>query len=422
MFRISIPLKDFSKVIPNGKFTIYGYKWTDDTLEVIPKEAEIVKFMYCEYLKGKSRIEIGRELMAKGIFTRKGKPWVDSNVKHILTNITYTGNMLFQKEYCEDPITKYRKLNHGEFPQYFVENTHEPIIPMYEWQAVQDEIKRRKELGVFGNKSIKTSCFTSKIKCGNCGKSYRRSGKKQRINPDEVYYIWICRTKSEKGAKFCDTKSIPENTLKDICAEVLNLNSFDESVFAERIESITVIGDDTLEFHFTDGNTIMRNWKSTARTDWWTEQRRKAWGEKHKNKSTNPNRNYFGEFTGFIKCDRCGNNYRGQSVTYTDGTKERIWRCCKKCGNTAIKESTLKRLICEVLNLNSFSEEKMDSAIEKVVIQDGNVICHYLDGHTESMKYHEKRKGCKHTDEYKEYMSQLMIERWKNKRSEENDR
>ena len=219
-------VKRFQQGIPNGRFTIYGYKWIGDTLEVIPEEAEIVKFMYSEYLKGKSRIEIGRELMAKGIFTRKGNPWVDSNVKHILTNITYTGNMLFQKEYCEDPISKHRKLNHGELPQYFVENTHEPIIPMDEWQSVQDEIKRRKELGVFGNKSIKTSCFTSKIKCGNCGKSYRRSGKKQRINPDEVYYIWICRTKSEKGVKYCDAKSIPENTLKDICAEVLNLNSF----------------------------------------------------------------------------------------------------------------------------------------------------------------------------------------------------
>ena len=106
-------------------------------------------------MKGASRIEIGRDLMSRGIYTRLGKPWVDSNVKNILTNITYTGNLLFQKEYCEDPITKHRRLNRGELPQYFVENTHEAIIPMEDWQAVQEEFKRRRELGVFGNKSIK---------------------------------------------------------------------------------------------------------------------------------------------------------------------------------------------------------------------------------------------------------------------------
>ena len=116
-----------------------GYtKGKDGVLRIVPEEAEIIRWMYAEYMKGASRIEIGRALMDRGIYTRQGKPWVDSNVKVILTNITYTGNMLFQKEYCEDPITKHRRKNYGELPQYFVEDTHEAIIPMDEWQAVQD--------------------------------------------------------------------------------------------------------------------------------------------------------------------------------------------------------------------------------------------------------------------------------------------
>ena len=93
-------IQRFKEGIPNGQFTIFGYKWVDDKLVVIPEEAEIVRFMYREYMKGASRIEIGRALMERGIYTRKGCPWVDSNVKVILTNITYTGNMLFHKEYC----------------------------------------------------------------------------------------------------------------------------------------------------------------------------------------------------------------------------------------------------------------------------------------------------------------------------------
>lgn len=147
-------IKRFKQGIPNGKFSIFGYEWQDDKLVIIPEEAEIIRWMYAEYMKGASRIEIGRALMDRGIYTRQGKPWVDSNVKVILTNITYTGNMLFQKEYCEDPITKHRRKNYGELPQYFVEDTHEAIIPMDEWQAVQDEFKRRRDLGPFGNKSL----------------------------------------------------------------------------------------------------------------------------------------------------------------------------------------------------------------------------------------------------------------------------
>ena len=65
-------IQRFKEGIPNGQFTIFGYKWVDDKLVIIPEEAEIVRFMYSEYLKGASRIEIGRALMERGIYTRKG--------------------------------------------------------------------------------------------------------------------------------------------------------------------------------------------------------------------------------------------------------------------------------------------------------------------------------------------------------------
>ena len=91
-------VKRFQKGIPNGQMKIFGYEWVEGQLTIIPDEADIIRWMYREYMKGASRIEIGRALNEKGIFTRQGKLWVDSNVKVVLTNITYTGNMLFQKE------------------------------------------------------------------------------------------------------------------------------------------------------------------------------------------------------------------------------------------------------------------------------------------------------------------------------------
>lgn len=410
-------IKRFKQGIPNGKFSIFGYEWQDDKLIIIPEEAEIVRWMYAEYMKGASRIEIGRALMQRGIYTRQGKPWVDSNVKVILTNITYTGNMLFQKEYCEDPITKHRRKNYGELPQYFVEDTHEAIIPMDEWQAVQAEFKRRRDLGPFGNKSLNLSAFSTKITCGCCGKHYRHSGK--RNTAGEVYYIWTCQTKSQKGASACPSKNIPEKMLQNTAAKVLGLDEFDEDAFSKQIEEIIVIGDDTLTFRFYDGHEVTTKWQSTAKTDWWTDERRKIWGERHKRKDTNPNKHLFYEFTGFIKCGCCGANYRCQSGKRKDGTPTRSWYCIgpkDQCHNPGIRDETMKRLVIDVLGLDEFDEAAMDAQIENATILDHTVTFHFRDGHTESRDFLDKRHGTPWTEERQEKARESMKAAWTDKR------
>lgn len=190
------------------------------------------------------------------------------------------------------------------------------------------------------------------------------------------------------------------------------MNEFDETQFSERVRQITVIGDDTLEFYFTDGTVLQKKWKSTAKTDWWTEERKKEWGERHKNKFRNPNRAFYNEFTGFIKCGNCGENYRSQGKIYADGAKDRYWRCSESCGNTAIKHSTVQTLVCNVLGIKEFSEEQMDAVIEKAVVSNGLVTFCFKDGHTESREYEGKKKGIPNTEEYKRYMSQVTKERW----------
>ena len=404
--------KRFEQGIPNGRFQIYGYRWEGDHLVVEPKEAKIVKMIFDDFLNGLSAESTEKKLEQMGVKSYKGQHFGNTSIRQILSNVTYTGNLLFQKEYVSDPITGKSKINRGEMPQYWVENTHEAIIPLETYKAVQAERQRRRELGVLANWSINTSCFTSKIKCPLCGKSYRRSGKRQRKDPDEVYYIWICRTKSEKGAKSCSAKSIPEKKLKAVCAEVLSLEVFDETVFTEKIQQIIVLGEDTLEFHFKDGTIQQQKWESTAKTDWWTDERRKEWGERHKNKARNPNRAFYNEFTGFIKCGNCDENYRSQGTTYADGTKERYWRCCKSCGNTGIKHSTMQKLVCDVLGIKEFSEEQMDAVMEKAIVREGVVTFCFQDGHTENRNYEEKKKGFPHTEEYKEYMRQVTKSRW----------
>ncbi len=265
--------KRMSEGIPNGHFRILGYRWEGDELVIVPEEAAIVRRIFQNFLDGKSRLETERELEAEGIRSINGCVMRDSNIKMILTNITYTGNLLLQKEFIEDPISKHKKKNLGELPQYYVENTHPAIIDKATFDYVQEEMTRRRELGCFANKALNLSCFSSKIKCGNCGRSFVRSARKQ-----GCYVIWTCGSKKGRTSS-CRARDIPEKLLKSVCADVLGTDGFNENSFAERVESIVVIGKDTIEFHFYDGEVKSVTWKSDAKKAMWTPERKALWSE-----------------------------------------------------------------------------------------------------------------------------------------------
>lgn len=266
--------KRFEQGIPNGRFRILGYRWEDDRLVIVPEEAAVVRRIFQNFLDGKSRLETERELEAEGIRSINGCIMRDSNIKQILTNITYTGNMLFQKEFVADPITKHKKKNRGELPQYLVENSHEAIIDKSTFDYVQEEMARRRELGCFANKALNLSCFSAKIKCGNCGRSFLRSSRKR-----GSYVIWTCGSKKGRGKVSCGARDIPEKLLKSVCTDVLGTEEFDEVVFAERVEKIIIIGKDTMEVHFYGGETQTVKWKSDAKKTMWTAERKALWSD-----------------------------------------------------------------------------------------------------------------------------------------------
>lgn len=407
--------KRFEQGIPNGHFQIFGYRWEGDHLVIEPEEAKIVRLIFDNFLNGLSAESTEKQLETMGVKSYKGMHFSNSSIRQILGNITYTGNLLFQKAYIADPLTGKTKLNRGELPQYWVENTHEAIIPLETYQQVQKEIARRRELGVFANWSINTTCFTSKIKCGNCGVSYRRSGKRQRKDADEVYHVWVCQTYDRKGKAACPSKTIPEKTLKTVCAEVLGLDEFDEDVFAEKIEKIVVIGDDQLDFYFVDGNVVHQKWKSNARKDCWTPERRKSHGKSRMGK--NPRKTDQNPFTGFIRCPACGAYFRRQTHKYKDGTMRIYWHCpnSTRCGNKSKPtEGILKYFITETIGTSDFDEtvfhEKIDH-IDLTGTYEATLYCR--DGSTKVKTWEPiPKKGYPHTEEYKQRMGQLSRERW----------
>lgn len=116
----------------------------------------------------------------------------------------------------------------------------------------------------------------------------------------------------------------------------------------------------------------------------------------------------FHEFTDFIKCGNCGENYGSKQTTYADGEKERYWRCAGKCGNESVKGSTMKKLTASVLGMDFFDEGEIDELLEKAVIQNGTVTFYFKDGHTEIRTYQERKRGYNHSKAYRAYMRELM--------------
>ena len=68
-------------------------------------------------------------------------------MESILTNEKYKGDARLQKRFTVDFLQKKMKVNEGEVPQYYVENSHEAIIHPLLFDRVQEELARRKALG-----------------------------------------------------------------------------------------------------------------------------------------------------------------------------------------------------------------------------------------------------------------------------------
>lgn len=230
--------KRMAEGTPNFRNSIMGYEWVGDELVVVPEEAEIVKRIFQNFLDGKSCLETEREFAVEGITTKNGCRWGDSNIKVVLTHCTYTGDLLMQKEFIQDPITKKRRKNRGKLPQYLIRDHHGAIIDRETFEWGQAEMARRREFGALANKSLNTCCFTGKIKCPYCGVSYMHEHRTKNGNYQE---FWVCGSrKKKKVGDGCPVGgTISHKSLTRVCTEILGLEEFDEEVFLDKVEYVS---------------------------------------------------------------------------------------------------------------------------------------------------------------------------------------
>lgn len=184
-------------------------KGADGLPEIVPEQAEIVRKIYRLFMQGKSTNAIATQLTAEGIPTPGGKAqWQRATVESILSNEKYKGSALLQKSFTVDFLTKKTKVNEGEVPQYYVEESHPAIIDPEEWQAVQAELDKRRRSS---KRHRQISVFSGKIFCGDCGEIYgskvwHSTNKYRRV-------IWQCNAKFD-GEHKCETPHLYEEQLQ----------------------------------------------------------------------------------------------------------------------------------------------------------------------------------------------------------------
>ena len=171
------------------------------------------------------------------------------NAEKILRNEKYIGDALLQKTYTVDFLTKKRVQNNGIVPQYYVENSHEPIIPRDLYMQVQEEMARRANLhsGAKRKKRVYSSKYALSgiVYCPKCGEIYRRIAWNNR---GKHSMVWRCCTRVEHGPKACDAPTIQEADMQEAVVKAINrvLGSRDAMMVTlqKNIETVILQGDE----------------------------------------------------------------------------------------------------------------------------------------------------------------------------------
>lgn len=333
---------------------ILGYRYDDVQQKyiIIPEEAEHIRWMFRMYLDGVSLRNIADALNKAGVRSTLGNEFCEATVRNLIFNEIYAGDLRRQKCYVTDPITKTKVPNRGELPQYYMTDCHEAIIDRETYAKVQAEMKRREGL------LNPTYCFTGKIRCGKCGRTYSR--KKNSIR-GRVYCQWVCRARKEMGVT-CESVTFSEQELMNISAAVLGTDSFDEERFNADVNSIDVQPNGDLVFHMFGGED--RIWKNLHVTDF-----------HHRTTITEC-------FDSKIFCECCGNSYH----IYKD-RKYIYWQCRGKyltnvhCRSKNYTDFQLRQISAFMMRIDEFSESAFTEQIERITIhENGDLLYHFYDG------------------------------------------
>ena len=254
------------KGFAQGKFpfpykSMLGYrKSSDGTPEIVPEEAEHVRLIFRLFLLGRSLRQIKEALERRDILTPKGnREWSLTTIENILRNEKYMGDVLLQKTFTPDFLTKKKKKNNGELTQYYITDNHPAIIGREDFLQTQAELTRRAGKKKVSKKKTKSAlgkycskyALSERLVSGECGSMYRRV---MWTRKDGKKPMWRCINRLEFGTQYCKhSPSLPEGPLHQaILACIQKVAGNREDI----LQSLREVRDNLLAFPDTNASTF----------------------------------------------------------------------------------------------------------------------------------------------------------------------
>ena len=103
---------------------LMGYdKGPDGNLVINEEQAVVIRRIYKEFLEGWNCSEIASRLNQEGICGIHDRPaWLPATIERVLKNEKHVGDLLMQKTYTADYLTKRQVVNDGRFEQYYIKD------------------------------------------------------------------------------------------------------------------------------------------------------------------------------------------------------------------------------------------------------------------------------------------------------------
>lgn len=196
---------------------IYGYKYhkEDNSLEIIPHEAEVIKKIYSLYIEGFGIRQIINKLDAENIKTRDNKPFCKSSIRRILTNEKYKGCNALSKYTNGDVFNRYTYPHIVEGYKVVDNDRIPPIVRSEDFEAVQEMLKGKVNHQKNNGKYNGISKYSGKVHCADCGAVFYSNRDRGRI-------FYVCSNKKQHGLNICNNSNISESALDAFFLECYN--------------------------------------------------------------------------------------------------------------------------------------------------------------------------------------------------------
>ena len=213
------------KRFENGTYIIgsppYGYRNVNGVMEIVPEQAETVRWIFSRFLAGTGSSRIAKELNENGTPSKHGGKWTGNTIIGLIKNEKFTGDVTFQKTYTDEQFKRHKNKN-GERDQYLAVDHHEAIISREDFEAAKALLEHNRSyrgIECDSGKYGKRYPLSGKIICGECGATWKRRVHQSKAKGDRPVYV--C-TEHLNNKNACSIMYIHEETFYSVFCTVMN--------------------------------------------------------------------------------------------------------------------------------------------------------------------------------------------------------